>query len=95
MEMTGPTEDKGYLSDPEQECQARVQEFEADTEDDIAELAALGKAVAILPEEFVLERTSSCVRLTGDSRDKLDGRSSGRGGGAEDDAEARVPKPTK
>ena len=73
-EMTGLREGTRYLSDPERDCQVRVQEFERDTTDDIAELAALGKVEAILPEEFALALMGSCVRLSGDCCGELDGR---------------------
>ncbi|MDA8583279.1 hypothetical protein N9L68_03575 [bacterium] len=67
------------LSDLRRYCQSRVQEFEIDTKDNIAEPAALGSAKAILLVEFAVVQANSRTRLTG-------------GNDAEDGAKARALK---
>merc|ERR1719473_1234295 len=78
VEQKGLEEDTKYLRDLKRDCQSRAQEFEVETKDNNAELAALGKAKAIMLKKFAaLVQTKATVGV----RDE-----------AEDEAKARVLK---
>merc|ERR1719324_1043859 len=64
VEQKGLEEDTKYLRDLKRDCQGRAQEFEVETKDNNAELAALGKAKAIMLKKFAaaLVQTKTTVR---------------------------------
>merc|ERR1719324_1086149 len=77
VEQKGLEEDTKYLRDLKRDCQGRAQEFEVETKDNNAELAALGKAKAIMLKKFA----AAFVQTKTTVRDE-----------AEDEAKARVLK---
>jgi len=79
VEQKGLEEDTKYLRDLKRDCQGRAQEFEVETKDNNAELAALGKAKAIMLKKFAAAFVQT--KTTVSVRDE-----------AEDEAKARVLK---
>merc|ERR1719473_539444 len=79
IEKKGLAEDETYLRDLKRDCQTRASEFEVEYKDNKAELAALGKAKAILLKKFAsLVQTGAQTAVRSRDAD------------AEDDAKARA-----
>merc|ERR1719456_974844 len=69
VEKKGLAEDTKYLRDLKKDCQSRASEFEVTYKDNKAEIAALGKAKAIMLKKFALVQTGdrTAVRVSSDA----------------------------
>ena len=55
-------EDIAYIEDLKRDCQKRARQFELTVKDNNAELTALGKPKAILPNKFALVQTRTTMK---------------------------------